>query len=265
MLGQSTRGGGADNTTWLRLNAKTGDLVQDLSKVAKFDKDGKPDGFDYPKATFTKIEDARVKRVFIIEKANFEDPSKMDKLVNVSLVDDAGTQVVIQSTQNDFGLKLLGLLNGADLSQPITLNLGAFEKDSEGMKKDSATGLYTIPYKRIVAEPWMTLAQGEPLVKVKADFGLPAGTFPPRVDKIIVKDPASGEPLEGVKPVMDPRKRNAFILDFTNKLATKVAESSKSHPSVAPKQAAPAAADDDAGLSPANVLGEDDVQTLAHQ
>lgn len=263
MLGQSTRGSGSDNTTWLRLNAKTGELIQDLPKVAKKNPDGS-DGFDYPKASYTKVEDARVKRVFVSEKENFEDKNKKDKFVNVSLVGVDGTQVVITAGLNDMSVKLLGLVNAAELGAPVTLNLGAFEKDSEGMRKDPATGQYTVPYKRAVAEPWLTMSQNGQ--KLKAEFGLPAGQFPPKVDKIIVMDPTNPTvPLEGVKPVMNPKARNAFVVDLATKVAAKVAEAAKSHPAVAPVAQQPVAADQEDGLSASDVLGEDETETLAHR
>lgn len=256
MLGQTTRGGSDDNTIWLQLNAKTGHFVHDLPRIDTGEKgpDGKPK-FDYPKESFTEIKDSRVARIRVTEKENIENPAKMDKIVNVSLVGADGTKAVVRATLNDLTMKMLGLLYAADLTKPLTLNLGAFEAGTEDRKKNPATGKYDGEVRvRKTAEPWLTATQGG--TKIRAKF-TDDGSLPPRVDNLQIPDPLNpGHFLE--KTMRDTRRRDAFILELAAKVDVAAGNANKSTPAPtaapAPAPTEPVAGDDDV-YSPDDILG----------
>lgn len=233
MFGNVNRSNG--ETTWANFNAKTG-LFQIGPKANRKE--------------FEALQDVFVRRVMITENQNFDDKTKMDKVIAISFRDAAGGNAVAKFSLGQFAIKVLGLLNAADLSKPISLVGGSFAEGTED--KDLATGDIKIREK---AQPFLVGYQGD--TKLQAKFSDDPQFKIPKVDLIEVKHPTTGKILDTVR---DTTARDEFILAFAPEIHAKVLAATTQQPAPDPsKKPAPTPdrsdvpVEDGASLSPADI------------
>jgi hypothetical protein len=258
----STRKGIATGATiWATLNAKTGGFIIPGPKG----EDGKA-----TKDRNEVLGPVFLARIFKQEQEKYQQPGVMETLVCASFRDAQGNQAVIKMTNTPLGLKLLGHLNAADLTKPVTMQAGAFEAGTEGYRKNPATGAYDVPYKRTEDEAFITLTQKDAEgndVKIAAKYSDDANWAYPKAEPVLKAD---GTPvLVNGKPLKDHSKREAFMMAFADTLAAKVAEAVKvqpkpgSTPSIAP-DASDAPTEPLSGVTGSDILGEPETAAEAH-
>jgi hypothetical protein len=244
MFGNKPRGN--HETTWVNFNGKVGAFQIGSKKANTLE-------------SFNTMEDALVRRVMIRETPNYKDKTKMDKLISISFRSSEGKDAVVNFALSQFAVKVLGLINAADLSKPITLGTGVFAAGTED--KDLTTG-----ETRIREEDQAFLVGYQNGEKLKAKFSDDPEFKIPKVDVIEVKHPVTGDPLDSVR---DTRARDEFILTFAKEVNDKVAAVLKNQPAPKPATPAPDAGDgvreEGPTLSPADFAdgGEADEHAFA--
>jgi hypothetical protein len=249
MFGRVSKG--SNNTTYAVFNSKTGLFTinhNQQNAENSFREHTATTGRVSYKEEHEALMDVMVRRVLIAEEPNFDDKSKMDKKIKVSVRSQDGNDALITFPMGQFAVKVLGLLRAADLTKPISLIGGAFEKGTK--KTNLGTGEETI---RDKAESFLYGVQDG--VKLKASFSDDPAFRIPKVEKVEVKN-AAGKVLSTVN---DPTNRDTFTLALAEEVKAKVEAAAKGQPNIAPAAAKPAVPDasaEDHGLSSNDVLGD---------
>lgn len=244
-------GRGNSTTTFVNYNGKAGLFVIDhnaQNAEGTFREHTTTTGRKVYKEEYPDLLSAFVRRVLIKEEDVYQKPGEKEHKILVSLRSPDGKDAVVKFSMGSGALQVLGAINAADLTQPITLKNYLFPAGSKGKDKDGAEVVRTKDEVRLVGY------QGDQ--KLTNKYGEGEVTIP-RIDKIEVKHPVTGKLLETVN---DFTAQHEFILNLAREVNAKVLAASGSQPApVAPQaQPAPAATTDDASLSAADILGEDD-------
>lgn len=255
MFGRVSSGSG--NTTFADFNAKTG-LFTITHKQQNADGTLREHVSANKKVSYKEeheaLLDVLVRRLMVREESDYNDPSKMNKKLWLSVRFQNGQDAIVKFSMGQFALKMLGLLNAADLTKPISLVGGAFAAGTE--KTDLNTGEKTV---RKDPEPFLYGAQDG--VKLKAKFSDDADFKIPKVEKIEVKNPTTGIVLSTVN---DPTKRDAFALELAAEMINKVSAATGTQPKINPATAPAPTPDadhtdvdgDNDSISASDVLGD---------
>lgn len=249
MFGRVSQGN--NNTTFANFNAKSGLFTID-HKEQNAEKSYREHKTDSGRTVFKEEHEAlievNVRRILLKKEQDYNDKTKEVTKVWLSVRDQKGDDAVVKFSMGSFALKMLALVNAADLSQPITFRGGAFEAGTK--KKDMITGAETV---RENPEPFLIASQGGE--KLKPVYNEDPAFKIPKVEKIEVKNPQTGAVLQTVS---DPTNRDNYILELAGKVITKVDAARGSQPAPAPAPAATGVqpTDDDAGIDPADILGD---------
>lgn len=191
---------------------------------------------------------AFVRRVLIKEEDVYQKPGEKEHKIWVSLRSPDGKDALVKFSMGSSALQVLGALNAADLSQPITLKSYFF---AAGTKGRNAAGEEVIRDKDDVR---LVGYQGDQKLSNKYGEG---DVVIPKVEKIEVKHPVTQKVIDTVK---DFTAQHEFTLELARTVAAKAAAATGAQPApVAPQaQPAPASTDDDQSLSASDILGEED-------
>lgn len=244
-------GRGNSTTTFVNYNGKAGLFVIDhnaQNAEGTFREHTTTTGRKVYKEEYPDLLSAFVRRVLIKEEDVYQKPGEKENKILVSLRSPDGKDAVVKFSMGSGALQVLGAINAADLTQPITLKNYFFAAGTKGKDKDQNEVVRQKDEVRLVGY------QGDQ--KLTNKYGEGEVTIP-RIDKIEVKHPVTGKLLETVN---DFTAQHEFILNLAREVNAKVLAASGSQPApVAPQaQPAPAATTDDAALSAADILGEDD-------
>lgn len=247
MFGRINRNNG--KTTWVTFNGKRGLFTIDHDKQndeGTFREHQTTTGRTVYKEEYPDMLSAYVRRVMIREEAVYNKPGEKESKIAVSLRSPDGQDAVVKFSLGSSALQVLGALNAADLSQPITLKSYFFEKGTKG--KD-AQGNEVV---RDKDEVRLVGYQGDQ--KLKNEYG---GDIPKAV-KHEVKNPVTGKVIDTVYDFTD---QHEFTLNLARAIDEKVKSAATHQPApVAPasQPARAAAADEgDTPLSANDILGGD--------
>ncbi|RLM52829.1 hypothetical protein DVK02_15850, partial [Halobellus sp. Atlit-31R] len=166
----------------------------------------------------------------------------------VSLRSPDGKDAVIKFSMGSGALQVLGALNAADLTQPVTLKNFFFAAGTKGKDKTGAEVVRAKDEVRLVGY------QGDQKLANKYGEG---EVVIPKVDKIEVKNPQG----KVISTVNDFTAQQEFTLNLAREVNAKVLAATGAQPApVAPQsQPAPAAAaEEDTPLNASDILGEED-------
>lgn len=239
-------------TTWVNYNGKNGMFTIDhkaQNAEGTLREHKTTTGRTVFKEEYPDVISAFVRRVMIKEEDVYQKPGEKENKILVSLRSPDGKDAVVKFSMGSSALQVLGAINAADLSKPITLKSYLFAAGTKGKDKDQNEVIRQKDEVRLVGyqgDQKLTNKYGEGEVVI------------PKIDKIEVKHPVSGKLLETVN---DFTAQHDFTLALARAIDDKVKSAAGSHPApVAPQsQPAPAAQqDDDQSLSASDILGEDD-------
>lgn len=192
---------------------------------------------------------AFVRRVLIREEDVYQKPGEKEHKISVSLRSPDGKDALVKFSMGSSALQVLGALNAADLTKPITLKSFFFAVGTKGKDKDGNEVVRQKDEVRLVGyqgDQKLTNKYGEGEVVI------------PKIEKIEVKHPTTGKVISTVN---DFTAQHEFTLALARAVAAKAAGATGTQPApVAPQsQPAPAAtAEEDTSLSASDILGEED-------
>lgn len=192
---------------------------------------------------------AFVRRVLVKEEDVYQKPGEKESKILVSLRSPDGKDALVKFSLGSSALQVLGAINAADLTQPITLKSYVFAAGTKG--KDRAGNDVV----RAKDEVRLVGYQGEQKLANKYGEG---EVVIPKIDKIEVVHPVTKKIIETVN---DFTAQQEFTLGLARDVDAKVKAASGSQPAPVAPQAQPAPAstvDDDQALSATDILGEDD-------
>lgn len=192
---------------------------------------------------------AFVRRVLIKEEDVYQKPGEKEHKIWVSLRSPDGKDALVKFSMGSSALQVLGALNAADLSQPITLKSYFFAAGTKGKDKTGADVVREKDEVRLVGY------QGDQKLVNKYGEG---EVVIPKIEKIEVKHPTTQKVISTVN---DFTAQHEFTLELARAVAAKAAAATGAQPAPVAPQAQPAAAstvEEDATLSPSDILGEED-------
>lgn len=239
-------------TTFVNYNGKTGLFTIDHKEqnaAGTYREHQTTTGRKVFKEEYPDMISAYVRRVLIKEEDVYQKPGEKENKILVSLRSPDGKDAVVKFSMGSGALQVLGAINAADLTQPITLKNYMFPAGSKGKDKDGNEVVRQKDEVRLVGY------QGEQKLANKYGEG---EVVIPKIDKIEVKHPVSGKLLETVN---DFTAQHDFTLDLARAVNAKVIAASSAQPAPVAPHAEPAAAakaDEDTALSASDILGDDD-------
>jgi len=239
-------------TTFVNYNGKTGLFTIDhnaQNTEGTYREHKTTTGRTVFKEEYPDMLSAYVRRVLIKEEDVYQKPGEKESKIWVSLRSPDGKDALVKFSMGSSALQVLGALNAADLSQPITLKSYFFAAGTKGKNKEGAEIIRDKDEVRLVGY------QGDQ--KLTNKYGEGEVTIP-KIEKIEVKHPTSGKVISTVN---DFTAQHEFILELARAVVSKAAAATGTQPApVAPQsQPAPAAAsEEDATLSASDILGTDD-------
>ena len=244
-------GRGNSTTTFVNYNGKTGLFVIDhkaQNAEGTLREHVTSGGRTVYKEEYPDLISAYVRRVLVKEEDVYQKPGEKEHKILVSLRSPDGKDAVVKFSMGSGALQVLGALNAADLTQPITLKNYLFQAGTKG--KDAA-GNEVVRQKDEVR---LVGYQGDQ--KLKNKFGEGEVAIP-KAETIEVKNPQTGKVISTVK---DFSAQHEFTVALAHAVNEKVKAATTSQPApVAPQaQPAPASTADDAQLSAADILGDAD-------
>lgn len=250
MFGTIT-GRGNSTTTFVNYNGKVGLFVIDhqaQNAEGTFREHTTTTNRKVYKEEYPDLLSAYVRRVLVKEEDVYQKPGQKENKILVSLRSPDGKDAVVKFSMGSGALQVLGAINAADLTQPITLKNFLFPAGSKGKDKDGNEVVRQKDEVRLVGY------QGDQKLANKYGEG---EVVIPKVDKIEVLHPVSGKLLETVN---DFTAQHEFTIALAHAVNEKVKAATTSQPApVAPQaQPAPASTTDDAQLSAADILGDED-------
>jgi hypothetical protein len=244
-------GRGNSTTTFVNYNGKVGLFVIDhkaQNAEGTLREHVTSGGRTVYKEEYPDLISAFVRRVLVKEEDVYQKPGEKENKILVSLRSPDGKDAVVKFSMGSGALQVLGALNAADLTQPITLKNYLFPAGTKG--KD-AGGNEVV---RAKDEVRLVGYQGDQKLANKYGEG---DVVIPRGEKIEVKHPVTGKLLE---TITDFSAQHEFTIALAHAVNEKVKAATTSQPApVAPQaQPAPASTTDDAQLSASDILGTDD-------
>lgn len=247
MFGRVNRSSG--DTTWVNFNGKTGLFTIDhnaQNAEGTYREHKTTTGRTVFKEEYPDMISAYVRRVMIREEDSYNKPGEKEHKIAVSLRSPDGKDAVVKFGLGSSALQVLGAINAADLSKPITLKCYFFEKGSKGKDKEGNEVVRDKDEVRLVGY------QGDE--KLKNEYG---GDIP-KAEKIEVKN-ASGKVID---TAYDFSAQQEFTLALARAVDEKAKEAAKAHPAPTAPSATPAPAavkdEHDPALSASDILGTDD-------
>lgn len=242
-------------TTWVNYNGKLGLFTIDHNSQnteGSFREHTTTTGRKVYKEEYPDLISAFVRRVMIREEDVYQKPGEKEHKICVSVRSPEGKDAVIKFSMGSSALQVLGAINAADPSQPITLKSYLFPKGSTGKGKDGEEVVREKDEVRLVGY------QGEQ--KLANKYGDDPNVQIPRAEKIEVTNPRTGAIID---TVLDFTNQHEFILALAKSVDDKVKSASgrQPAPSAPSSTPAPAAAADDGEtpLAAADLLlGDDD-------
>lgn len=245
MFGNMSAGRG--NSTFANFNAKTGLFTIDHNAQSPdnaYREHTTTNGRLVYKEEHEAMLDVLARKVTIREETDYNDKSKKVPKLWVHVRGQEGRDAIVKFTIGQFAVKILGLLNNADLSQPLTLRGVMFAKGTKKVDRD--TGAESV---REDNEVFLVGYQGGE--KLAAKFSDDPNFRIPKVDIIEAKN-GKGEVIGRVS---DPTSRDEWCLKFAQEVAAKVEAALKAQPNIAPEKPASdlSKVDDNDVLSPADL------------
>jgi hypothetical protein len=247
--------GSKNPTTWVTYNGKLGVFTIDhtaQNSEGSFREHKTTTGRTVYKEEYPDLVSAYVRRVMIREEDVYQKPGQKEHKICVSFRSPDGKDAVVKFSMGSSALQVLGAINAADSSQPLTLKSYRFEAGTMGKDKDGND------VERAKDEVRLVGYQGDQ--KLANKYGDAPDVQIPRAEKIEVTNPRTGVVIE---TVLDFTNQHEFILALAKSVDEKVKAASGHQPApAAPSsvQPAPAAAADDGEtpLAAADILGDDD-------
>lgn len=247
-------GNAQSTTTWVNYNGKRAVFSIDhntQNEEGTFREHKTATGRTIYKEEYPDMLSAFVKRVIIKEEDVYEKPGEKESKILVSLRSPDGKNAVVKFSMGSGALQVLGAINAADLTQPITLKSYFFPKGEKATDKDGSEIVRAKDETRLVGyqgDQKLTNKYGEGEVVI------------PKMEVIEVKHPVTGKALDSIK---DFSAQHDFILDLARAVDAKVkaAAGQQPAPTAPANQPAPAAIAEEAGdpvLSAQDILGDDD-------
>lgn len=239
------------NTTYVNYNGKSGLFTMEhraQNAEGTFREHKTTTGRTVYKEEYPDMISAFVRRVLVKEEEVYQQPGVMEHKILVSLRSPDGKDALVKFSMGSSALQVLGAINAADLSQPITLKSYLFAAGTKGKDKDGND------VERKKDEVRLVGYQGDAKLTNKYGEG---DVVIPKIEKVEVKN-AQGKVISTVN---DFTAQHEFTLGLARAIDVKVKAASGLQPaSVAPQSPpAPAAtADEDQALSATDILGEDD-------
>lgn len=239
------------NTTWVNYNGKNGLFTIDhreQNAAGSFREHLTSTGRKVYKEEYPDMISAFVRRVMIKEEEVYQKPGEFESKILVSLRSPDGKDAVVKFSMGSSALQVLGAINAADLTQPITLKSYMFPAGSKGKDKDGAEVIRQKDEVRLVGyqgEQKLVNKYGEGEVQI------------PRVEKIEVKNPQG----KVISTVNDFTAQQEFTLELARAVDNKVKAAAGAQPAPLAPQAQPAPAstvDEDTSLNASDILGEED-------
>lgn len=246
----SGRGNAA--TTFVNYNGKAGLFVIDHKEQnaeGSYREHKTATGRTVFKEEYPDLISAYVRRVLIKEEDVYQKPGEKENKILVSLRSPDGKDAVVKFSMGSGALQVLGAINAADLTQPITLKNYLFPAGSKGKDKEGNEVIRQKDEVRLVGyqgDQKLTNKYGEGEVVI------------PKIDKIEVKHPTTGKVIDTVN---DFTAQHEFTLELARAVDAKVKAATGSQPAPVAPQAQPAPAstnDDDTQLNATDILGADD-------
>jgi hypothetical protein len=244
-------GRGQSTTTFVNYNGKVGLFVIDhkaQNAEGTLREHVTSGGRTVFKEEYPDLISAFVRRVLVKEEDVYQKPGEKEHKILVSLRSPDGKDAVVKFSMGSGALQVLGALNAADLTQPITLKNYLFPAGSKGKDKDQNEVIRQKDEVRLVGY------QGDQKLTNKYGEG---DVVIPKAETIEVKHPTSGKVISTVK---DFSAQHDFTIALAHAVNEKVKAATTSQPApVAPQaQPAPASTTDDAALSASDILGDED-------
>jgi hypothetical protein len=239
-------------TTFVNYNGKTGLFTIDHNSQnaeGSYREHKTTTGRTVFKEEYPDMISAFVRRVLIKEEDVYQKPGEKENKIWVSLRSPDGKDALVKFSMGSSALQVLGALNAADLSKPITLKSFFFAAGTKGKDKEGNEVVRQKDDVRLVGY------QGDQKLTNKYGEG---EVIIPKIEKIEVKHPTTQKVISTVN---DFTAQHEFTLELARAVAAKAAAATGTQPApVAPQaQAAPAATvDEDSSLSASDILGEDD-------
>lgn len=239
------------NTTWVNYNGKTGLFTIDhreQNAEGSYREHLTTTGRKVYKEEYPDMISAFVRRVIVKEEEVYQQQGVFENKILVSLRSPDGKDAVVKFSMGSSALQVLGAINAADLTQPITLKSYVFPAGSKGKDKDGNEVIRQKDEVRLVGyqgEQKLANKYGEGEVQI------------PRVEKIEVTNPAG----KVISTVNDFSAQHEFTLELARAVDAKVKAASGAQPAPVAPQAQPAPAarlDEDTSLNVADILGEED-------
>lgn len=249
-----------NDTIWANYNGKKGLFTIDhkeQNSEQSYRKHVTAGGRTVFKEEFPDLISAFVRRVMVREEPSYDDKNKMEKKIAISFRSPEGKDAVVKFSMGSSALQVLGALNAADLTKPVTLKSFFFAAGEKAKDKDGNEVIREKDEVRLVGyqgdEKLVNKYNDDPDVKV------------PKAEVIEVRNPTTQAVIQTVK---DFTLQQNFTVDLANALAEKVKAASSSQPAPAPASAAaaPAAAaareeavgaTEDPSLNAADILGDE--------
>jgi hypothetical protein len=193
---------------------------------------------------------AFVRRVLIKEEDVYQKPGEKEHKILVSLRSPDGKDAVVKFSMGSGALQVLGALNAADLTKPVTLKNFFFAAGTKGKDKEGNEVIREKDEVRLVGY------QGDQ--KLTNKYGEGENVVIPKGEKIEVKHPVTQKVISVVN---DFSAQHEFTLNLAREVNAKAMAASGAQPAPVAPQAEPAPAakaDEDAALSATDILGEDD-------
>lgn len=251
MMFGTINGRGNGNTTFVNYNGKAGLFVIDHKEQnaeGSYREHKTTTGRTVFKEEYPDLISAYVRRILIKEEDVYQKPGEKENKILVSLRSPDGKDAVVKFSMGSGALQVLGAINAADLTQPITLKNYLFPAGSKGKDKDGNEVVRQKDEVRLVGY------QGDQKLVNKYGEG---EVVIPKIEKIEVKNPAG----KVINTVNDFTAQHDFILELARSVDAKVKAASGSQPAPVAPQAQPAPAsttDDDAPLNASDILGDED-------
>lgn len=240
-------------TTFVNYNGKTGLFTIDHNSQnaeGTFREHQTTTGRKVYKEEYPDMISAFVRRVLIKEEDVYQKPGEKEHKIWVSLRSPDGKDALVKFSMGSSALQVLGALNAADLSKPITLKSFFFAAGTKG--RDPKTGEEVVRPKDDVR---LVGYQGDQKLTNKYGEG---EVVIPKIEKIEVKHPTTGKVISTVN---DFTAQHEFTLELARAVAAKAAGATGTQPAPVAPQAQPAPAatlEEDSSLSASDILGEED-------
>lgn len=238
-------------TTFVNYNGKTGLFTIDhnsQNEAGTLREHLTTTGRKVYKEEYPDMISAFVRRVLIKEEDVYQKPGEKENKILVSLRSPDGKDAVIKFSMGSGALQVLGALNAADLTKPVTLKNFFFAAGTKGKDKEGNEVVRQKDEVRLVGyqgDQKLTNKYGEGEVQI------------PKIDKIEVKNPQG----KVISTVNDFTAQHEFTLNLAREVNAKVIAASGNQPAPVAPQAEPAPAakaDEDTALSAQDILGEED-------